>query len=114
MNTDLTGKLALITGSTRGIGRAAAKGLAQLGAAVIINGRTEKAVAEAVDIIRSESPRASVLSGVADLGTAAGCEELVDAFPDVDILVNNMGLYEPKPFFEIPDKDWEWMFEANV
>jgi NAD(P)-dependent dehydrogenase (short-subunit alcohol dehydrogenase family) len=108
MDLDLTGKVALVTGSTRGIG------LARMGAQVIVNGRTEPAVAEAIAKIRGAVPAAKTQAAVFDLGTAEGCAALIARFPAVDILVNSLGIYEPKPFFDIPDEDWCRMFEVNV
>ncbi len=114
MDLDLTGKTALVTGSTRGIGLATAKGLAAMGADVVINGRSDGPVAEAVEAVLTAAPGATVHGQVADLGTARGCAALIEAVPGVDILVNNMGIYGPKPFFEIEDADWQEMFEVNV
>jgi NAD(P)-dependent dehydrogenase (short-subunit alcohol dehydrogenase family) len=114
MDIDLTDKTALVTGSTRGIGLATAIGLAQMGAEVIVNGRDNTAVGEAVAKVQAAAPLAKVHAAVFDLGNAAGCAALVKQFPDVDILVNNLGIYEPKGFFDIEDADWTKMFEVNV
>jgi len=114
MNLDLTGKTALVTGSTRGIGLATAIGLAQMGAEVIVNGREQAAVTGTVAKVRQSSPSAKVHTAVLDLGGAEGCAALTAQFPDVDILVNNLGIYEPKGFFDIEDSDWTKMFEVNV
>ena len=114
MDLDLKDKTALVTGSTRGIGLATAIGLAQMGAEVIVNGRDKAAVGEAVAKVRQAAPSAKVHEAAIDLGNAAGCAALVKQFPDVDILVNNLGIYEPKGFFDIEDADWTRMFEVNV
>ena len=114
MDLDLTGMLALVTGSTRGIGLATATGLARMGASVIVNGRTEATVAEAAAKIARAAPSATIHAASADLATAEGCAQLIGRFPAADILVNNLGIYEPKPFFDIPDQDWQRMFEVNV
>jgi NAD(P)-dependent dehydrogenase (short-subunit alcohol dehydrogenase family) len=114
MDLDLTGKLALVTGSTRGIGLATALGLAQMGAEVIVNGREKAAVDEAIAKIKQSSPPAKLHAAVLDLSGAEGCNRLIAQFPEVDILVNNLGIYEPKPFFDLEDSDWTKMFEVNV
>ena len=114
MNLDLTGKLALVTGSTRGIGLATATGLAQMGADVIVNGRDAASIAEAIAKIRQAAPAATAHAATFDLGRAEGCAALIAQFPQVDILVNNLGIYEPKAFFDIEDDDWTKMFEVNV
>ncbi|MDF0517843.1 SDR family NAD(P)-dependent oxidoreductase [Bradyrhizobium yuanmingense] len=112
MNIDLSGKTALVTGSTAGIGHAIAKGLADSGASVVINGRSQDKVDAAVR--RLEGTGAKVRGIAADVSTAAGCKDLVAALPEVDILINNAGIFEPKDFFDIPDEDWSRFFEVNV
>lgn len=114
MKIDLHGKTAIVSGSTAGIGYAIARGLAQAGAAVVINGRTEQRVAEAMRSLKTEAPGAELRGVTADLGTAGGAAALFRQVPAADILVNNMGIFEPKPFFEIPDEDWERFFQVNV
>lgn len=114
MDLGLIGKQALVTGSTAGIGFATAAGLAREGAGVIINGRTQARVTEALGQLRSEVADAQVEGFAADLGSADGCRALIGAFPEVDILVNNLGIFEPKPFDQIPDEDWLRFFETNV
>jgi NAD(P)-dependent dehydrogenase (short-subunit alcohol dehydrogenase family) len=114
MNIDLTGKTAIVTGSTGGIGRAIARGLAESGAAVVVNGRTQSAVDQAVADIRSGARSADVRGVAADLGSAAGCAALVAAEPSCDVLVNNVGVYQQQDFFDIPDSEWTRFFELNV
>ncbi|MGA3202784.1 MAG: SDR family NAD(P)-dependent oxidoreductase [Bryobacteraceae bacterium] len=109
MNLQLEGKRALVTGSTAGIGFAIAEALANEGAAVIVNGRTQKRVDEALAKLKGK------VEGVAaDLGTAEGAAEVWRRYPEVDILINNLGIFEPKPFEQIPDEDWRRFFEVNV
>lgn len=114
MRIDLSGKRALVTGSTAGIGFGIAEGLAAAGATVLVNGRTEERVKEAVARLQAEYPDADIEGVAADLGTAEGAAALVAATGPVDILVNNTGIFEPKPFFEIEDGEWEEMFRVNV
>lgn len=114
MNIDLSGKTAIVTGSTLGIGYAIAKGLAQAGATVVVNGRKQAAVDEAIAKLEAETPAAQLHGVAADLGTADGCAQFVRAVPDCDILVNNVGIFELKDFFDIPDEDWTRFFEVNV
>lgn len=114
MNLHLDTRLALVTASTKGIGFAIARSLAREGARVVINGRTDASVDDAVQRIRSEVPEAQLERCAGDLGTADGVNRLVAAFPDVDVLVNNLGIFEPKPFEDIPDADWLHFFEVNV
>ena len=114
MNLKLTEKTALVSASTKGIGFTIATGLAREGAQVIVNGRSEKAVAEAKAQIRQTVPDARIESFAGDLSTAAAAETLLQGFPLVDILVNNLGIFEPKPFEDIPDEDWRRFFEVNV
>ncbi len=114
MKIDLSGKTALVTGSTSGIGHAIARGLASPGATVVVNGRTQAKVDAAVAAITRVVPGAKIRGVAADVSTAAGCNTLVAALPEVDILINNAGIFEPKGFFDIPDQDWIRFFEVNV
>src|SRR3984885_7290978 len=114
MNIDFGGKRARATGSTSGIGHAITKGLAGAGAAVVVNGRTQGKVDAAVAAIRKAQPEAKISGVPADVSTSAGCQTLVAALPDVDILINNAGIFEPKGFLDIPDEDWSRFFEVNV
>ncbi len=114
MKIDLSGKTALVTGSTAGIGNAIAKGLAATGAEVVVNGRGQAKVDAAVAAIEQAVPGAKVRGIAADVSSAEGCRALLAALPEVDILVNNAGIFEPKPFFEITDADWTHFFETNV
>jgi NAD(P)-dependent dehydrogenase (short-subunit alcohol dehydrogenase family) len=114
MKIDLTGKTALVTGSTSGIGHAIASGLAAAGAEVVVNGRTQAKVDAAAAAIAKAVSGAKVRGIAADVSTAAGCKALVAAQPVVDILINNAGIFEPRGFFDIPDEDWSRFFEVNV
>lgn len=109
MDLGLKGKRALVTGSTAGIGFAIAKLLAKEGASVYVNGRTEERVKKAVGEIEG-----TVEGVAADLTTADGAKKLFERVPQVDILVNNLGIFEAKPFLEIEDSEWTRFFEANV
>ena len=114
MDFGLQAKRALVTGSTAGIGWAAARALAAEGAEVTLNGRTEARVQAAVEALSRELPAARVRGVAADLSTAAGCDALIARVPELDVLVNNMGIFEPRPFGEITDADWLRFFETNV
>ncbi len=114
MDFGLRGKRALVTGSTAGIGFATARALANEGAHVTVNGRTEARVGDAVDRIRCELSNATVDGIAADLSSGDGCRALIGYLPEVDVLVNNLGIFEPKPFEQIPDEDWIRFFETNV
>ena len=109
MDLQLRDKLAVVSGSTAGIGYAIAEALAKEGARVVVNGRTQAAVTEAVSKIGQ-----GALGFAGDLSDATKAAELARKYPDVDILVNNLGIFEPKPFEEIPDEDWRRFFDVNV
>jgi NAD(P)-dependent dehydrogenase (short-subunit alcohol dehydrogenase family) len=114
MKIDLSGKTALVTGSTAGIGHAIARGLAATGATVVVNGRSQDKVDAAVASITKAVPGSKVRGVAGNVATVEGCNTLVTALPEVDILINNAGIFEPKDFFEIPDEDWSRFFEVNV
>jgi NAD(P)-dependent dehydrogenase (short-subunit alcohol dehydrogenase family) len=114
MKIDLSGKTAAVSGSTTGIGLAIATGLAAAGALTIINGRKQDAVDSALHTIRVSVPDAALRGFAADLSHTHGCEAFAAAFPDVDILVNNLGIFGPGDIFSAPDEDWTRFFEANV
>lgn len=113
MDLQLKGKLALVSGSTAGIGLATVTALAREGARVIVNGRQKPSVDTAMASIHAVE-RGQVLGFAGDLSDAATAERLAREFPDVEILINNLGIFEPKPFFDIPDEDWERFFQVNV
>lgn len=114
MKLDLENKLALVTAASGGIGQEIASSLAAEGATVIVNGRTQANVDKAMAAIRAGLPDARLKSLVADNGTADGCAETIRQFPDVDILVNNLGIYEAVGFFDETDADWQRFIEVNV
>lgn len=114
MKIDLSGKHAIVSGSTAGIGLAIALGLAQAGATVVVNGRTQARVDQALEQIRDKFPAARLQGIAADLGTQDGAALLFKEVPDTDILVNNLGIFEAKPFFETTDEEWQRFFDVNV
>jgi len=114
MDLQLEGKHAFVTGSTAGIGFAIAKGLANEGATVIVNGRTTKRVDEALAALHDAGVSGKLKGLAADLGTADGTRIAIERFPEVDVLVNNLGIFEIKPFEDIPDADWLRLFEVNI
>jgi NAD(P)-dependent dehydrogenase (short-subunit alcohol dehydrogenase family) len=113
MNLELENKTALVTGSTAGIGLAIARSLAAEGARVIVNGRTEVRVSEAIASIRSSHPDAKLEPFAADLANAEAVIDAAREFRSIDILINNLGVYEPKPFEQISDDDWQTIIETN-
>ena len=114
MDLGLNSKLALVTASSGGIGLAIARSLAAEGAKVAINGRTKQSVDKAVAKIRADVPAADLIPLVADNATAKGCAATIAELPSVDILVNNLGIYEAVGFFDETDADWMRVFETNI
>jgi NAD(P)-dependent dehydrogenase (short-subunit alcohol dehydrogenase family) len=114
MDLGLRGKIAAVSGSTAGIGLAIAAALAAEGAKVIVNGRTQPRVDAAIKTIQNSVPAADLRGVAADLGTSAGVDAFVRQVPAADVLVNNLGIFDPKPFLEIPDTEWVRFFEVNV
>jgi NAD(P)-dependent dehydrogenase (short-subunit alcohol dehydrogenase family) len=114
MDYQLKNKQALVSGSTKGIGFASALALTREGVHVIINGRTEASVTDATARLKAEVPSAQVTGFAGDLSKPDEIAKLIDRHPKVDILVNNLGIFDPKPFEEIPDEDWQRFFDVNV
>jgi NAD(P)-dependent dehydrogenase (short-subunit alcohol dehydrogenase family) len=114
MIINLTGKQAVVSGSTSGIGFAIALGLAEAGAHVAINGRTSAGVEAAIDRLTKQQPNARIQGIAADLATAAGIAAFVEHAGDADIVVNNLGIFEPRAFEAIADEDWQRFFDTNV
>ncbi|CAM4244269.1 MAG: SDR family oxidoreductase [Paenibacillus macerans] len=114
MDLQLQGKTALVTGSTAGIGKAIAASLAAEGAAVLVNGRSVEKVNQAIAEIQARYPAAVLRPAAADLGTEDGCNKVMDDYPELDILINNLGIFEPAEYFDIPDEQWFKFFEVNV
>jgi NAD(P)-dependent dehydrogenase (short-subunit alcohol dehydrogenase family) len=114
MKIDLNGKRAIVTGSTAGIGFAIASGLAESGAAVVINGRSEKSTEAAKARLAQKFPKAKIDGVAADLATAQGAADFIKKAGEADILVNNVGIFDPKPFAEISDEEWQRFFDTNV
>jgi NAD(P)-dependent dehydrogenase (short-subunit alcohol dehydrogenase family) len=114
MQIDLSRHRAIVSGSTAGIGFAIAVGLAESGAAVVLNGRKDDTTRAAVEALKKRLPKARVDGIAADLGTAEGVAEFIQRAGDADILVNNLGIFEPKPFEQITDGDWHRFYEVNV
>ena len=113
MDLQLKGKIALVTGSTGGIGLAIGARLAGEGARVIITGRSENRVADAIASIRQKNPQAQLEAYTGDLSRAETAERIAGRFPQIDILINNLGLYEPKPFEARSDHDWRAIIQTN-
>ena len=113
MDLNLQGKLALVSGSTAGIGLAIVTTLAEEGARVIVNGRSQASVDSVVAQLKAQTG-GEVHGFAGDLSTAAAADEVARRFPGVEILVNNLGIFEPKAFEDIPDADWQRFFDVNV
>ena len=114
MNIDLSGKIALVTGSTEGIGYAIARQLAVSGAAVVMNGRGQQKLDASLKKLRVSAPGVDVRGVVADLATAEGCSQMLKQLPAVDILINNAGIFQPADFFDADDELWDRHWQVNV
>lgn len=114
INLKLKGKVALVTGSTAGIGFAIARSLVNEGVSVYVNGRSRERVDHAINQILNDVPSSRIEGIVADFSTKDGAAAVIAEVPEIDILVNNVGIFEPKPFIEIPDADWYRFYEVNV
>jgi NAD(P)-dependent dehydrogenase (short-subunit alcohol dehydrogenase family) len=114
MQIDLSGKSAIVTGSTAGIGLAIAKGLAGAGARVVVNGRTQIAVERAIAEVKTDSDNDEVTGFTGDLAIRETCDALIQAYSDCDVLINNLGIFAQQDVFEIPDSEWFRFFEVNV
>jgi len=114
MDLGLTSRTVLITGSTAGIGYAAARQFAAEGARVVINGRSRDRVDRALALLRAAVPGSTIDGIAADVATAAGCQAIAEQIPDVDVLINNAGMFAPRAFEDITDAEWTQFFETNV
>lgn len=114
MQFDLNGKTAIVTGATQGIGYAIAAALLQEGAEVVVNGRGEAKVAQAVARLQAEHPGAKVRGVAADVGSAEGCARIVEQVPQCDILVNNAAVFETVDFFDVSDESWDHYWAVNI
>jgi NAD(P)-dependent dehydrogenase (short-subunit alcohol dehydrogenase family) len=114
MDLKIKGKIALITGSTQGVGFATAKKLCEEGVNVYINGRDSSKVQGAVQKLKNEFPNVEIKGVVANLKDLEGCNYLISQIPHVDILINNLGVFEPRNFVDISEKEWLDMFNINV
>ncbi|MGG5839577.1 SDR family NAD(P)-dependent oxidoreductase, partial [Huaxiibacter chinensis] len=114
MNIDLTGKVALVTASTGGIGFAIARGLAESGAAIILNGRSTESVNRGIQHLQQVIPGVDVRAAIADLSSPEGVESLLKVASNVDILVNNAGIYGPQDFYSTDDDTWDRYWQTNV
>lgn len=114
MKIDLSGRTAIVTGSTAGIGLATARLLAQSGARVVVCGRDEAHVERTTAGLRADEPGADLIGIAADVTTKNGAEALIEAVPDCDILINNLGIYRRQDFFDLPDEEWQRFFDVNV
>ncbi len=114
MDLQLSGQTALVTASSGGIGLEIAISLAREGTQVIVNGRSDSSVAKGIEAIKKAVPNANLLPLAADNGTLEGAEKTIKEFPSVDILVNNLGIYEASDFFETSDVQWQKLFDVNI
>lgn len=114
MNINLSGKIALVTASTGGIGLAIARGLAECGAEVVLNGRSQTSINRAIQTLQQAVPGATLRAAIADISSAAGVASLLKTVPHADILVNNAGIFGVQPFANIVDATWETYWQTNV
>ncbi len=114
MDLKIKGKTALITGSSQGIGFAVAKKLCEEGVNIIINGRDQKKIDQAINKLQKEYPNINIQGIRADLKDKDGCDKLISKIAHIDILINNLGIFEPRDFKEIKESEWLHMFNVNV